>query len=337
MIQNREIDLRRLQSTSFDEWLSSMAPERQRLCVMTCGYEERGRYWTERASAKLSQSAQTDWLVAGFKDYDDALSRPMNDAFYEKHGLPVQVCHYREKDEFLALVKNAVARSIKKADDAPVEIHIDYSCMPRKWYCNLPKVLEQTLRPQDRAVFWYSHGDYSETDTLPTAGIGDFSVFAGRASLSATYRTHFLGLGLDRVRSQSIFTVIDPQNLLCIYAEPLEKHDYRQRLQKIHADLLSQTRLECSLPLNDFSYAFSKICAMATEFRSLGDVVLVPDGPKPLIFACSLAPMFLRKSGIVCFHVSRRVDENLEPIDVKAAGPIYGFSFAGPAMTEPRK
>jgi hypothetical protein len=68
---------------------------------------------------------------------------------------------------------------------------------------------------------------------------------------------------------------------------------------------------------------------MTREFSALGDVILVPDGPKPLVLAASLVPEFLCKPGIVSFHVRRRKTEHLSTVDVSAAGDIYGFSVNG--------
>lgn len=326
--QMKRINLRNLETLSFDAWKATLSHGEQRLCIATCGYESRARHWPASVFGNMPSLPETDWLVFAFRDFVDKLARPDNDAFYKARGLSTKPCHSRESDPFLAEVEAALTQSLLKAGERSLEVSVDYSCMPRLWYCSLPKLFERFLRPIDRATFWYSQGDYTAIE-LPTAGIGDFTVFAGKPSLGAGFRTHFFGLGLDRVRSQSVWRVIDPQNLLCFYAEPLGAHDYRERLKEAHHDLLSQTNYECSLPVDDFTFAFSKLTSMAREFRKVGDVIIVPDGPKPFILASSLVPMFLEESGIVCFHVARRKHEDFTPVDVKPVGRICGFSFVG--------
>ncbi len=70
----------------------------------------------------------------------------------------------------------------------------------------------------------------------------------------------------------------------------------------------------------------SKLSEIATEFLLLGNVILIPDGPKPLIFAISLIPDILCKSGLTCLHISRN-SEYFEAVDVTATGTVYGFSI----------
>lgn len=69
--------------------------------------------------------------------------------------------------------------------------------------------------------------------------------------------------------------------------------------------------------------------AIVTEFHNVGDIVIVPDGPKPLILAASLIPMRMGVPGVLCFHVTRRKGQNYQPVDVKPIGEPFGLSFVG--------
>ena len=80
-----------------------------------------------------------------------------------------------------------------------------------------------------------------------------------------------------------------------------------------------------ALRLDDFSFMISKLRDLANELLSTGDVILVPDGPKPLIFAMSLIPDLLNKNGLTCLHISRNSDFSV--VDVTATGTINGFSI----------
>ena len=328
--KTRSISLRNLRSDSFKDWLTTCRSSSvQRIFIATSGYEKRGRHWASKVLDVLPGDSSAKWLVIAFTDCETDLSRSANNTFYRDHNIVTSSCYSREKDIFLELVRETVLRNVEAADNNLIEVHVDYSCMPRIWYCNLPKLLEPILRTQDRVFFWYSIGDYSDIAELPTAGIDDFSIFAGKATLGAAFRTHLFGLGFDRIRSQSLLSVLDPQSLVCFYAGPYGGQDYHERIEKIHSELLSQTNYECSLPLDDFHYSFSKLSAIVKEFHNYGDIILVPDGPKPLIFISSLIPLFLEESGILCFHVTRRMDSNLQITDIPPAGPILGFSFTG--------
>jgi hypothetical protein len=97
----------------------------------------------------------------------------------------------------------------------------------------------------------------------------------------------------------------------------------------VNRDLIAAAKFTFCVPVSDFANAFGHITSISRESYVAGDVVLVPDGPKPLVLASSLVPEFLDRTGIVSLHVRRRKFDQAGPVDVVAAGEIYGFSVAG--------
>lgn len=325
----RSPQLRRLQTASFSQWKESIArSDYRRLCITVSGYEARARHWAESSVGVLPGAPATEWLVAGFTDFDGKLSRQENDRFYKSMGVGTVSCSSRQKESFLESVKEAVRLAIERAGSSSIEVHVDYSCMPRLWYCRLPGLLEQALRIEDRVFFWYSRGDYLNVK-YRTAGTSDFEVFAGKPSLSPRFRTHLLGLGFDRIRSLSIWSVLDPQQLVCFYPDAMGDEDYAAKMASEYADIFARASFTCRLPMQFFDSAYSQLRDLIRDFGTLGDVVLVPDGPKPLVLASSLATLTLKTPGAVCFHVSRRRTREFTPVDVRATGSVLGFSFRG--------
>ena len=267
-------------------WLhaASNYPAKQRLFIATSGYEARNIYWIEKILAEPALKGNASFLVVGFEDFPADLSRPQNDEFYRENGLDLFLVNSGNQEEFLQRVSRAIEKLLADSTGKPVEVHVDYSCMPRLWYCRLPLLIEKALRRQDEAYFWYTLGIYPETE-YPTAGVEDFHVFSGKPSLGASFRTHIFGLGFDRTRSQAIWSIIDPQNLICFYADPPAKPEYVDRVEDDNRNVLSAANYKFTVPINDFVLAYSKLAAVASEFRDLGDVIIVPDGPKPLILA----------------------------------------------------
>lgn len=305
---------------------SSQVP---RLFIATSGYEARNIYWISKSIKQFPPSPLNRYLVIGFKDYADALSRPKNDDFYKDCGLAMEAIDSRERDALVSLVTGQVVTLVDEAGKDGIEVHIDYSCMPRLWYCQLPVLLDRLLRSQDMAYFWYTPGEYPEAE-YPTAGVEDFHVFSGKSSLRTALRTHVFGLGFDRIRSQAIWSVLDPQRLVCFYADPAAKPEYVNRVQSDNHEVLAVANHVFSVPIQDFIFTYSKIAATVSEFLTLGDVILVPDGPKPLILAASLVPLRLARTGVLCFHVTRRKTPDFKPIDVKPFGDdSFGFRFCG--------
>ncbi|MCB2181326.1 MAG: hypothetical protein KQH63_04835 [Desulfobulbaceae bacterium] len=326
---NKSFFLGHITSWKHQEWLDqSVSSNTIRLMIGVSGYESRSSDWMKKTLQILTPGSRNTYCIIGFNDYRQALNRPHNDKFYNEKKLSVVVPEDKGA-EVLDVVKEVVIDCIGNSGDTPVEVHVDYSSMPRSWYCNLPFVLSEVVRACDKLFFWYTPGSYPETE-YPTAGVEDFSVFSGRPSLNPEVRTHCLGLGFDRIRSHAIWSVLDPANLVCFFASPGTRPDYVERVERDNEDILSGANHVFSIDMRDFAYAYSRIAGVVREFHRLGDVILVPDGPKPLILASSLVPVVFGHPGIVCFHVSRRQNQQSEPVNVNPFGPAYGFSFCVP-------
>jgi len=81
-----------------------------------------------------------------------------------------------------------------------------------------------------------------------------------------------------------------------------------------------------SLDISDFPFMVAKLRELAHELIKSSDVIFVPDGPKPLIFAMSQIPLLIKETGITCMHVKRDLNKFV-PLDVTASGKIVGFSM----------
>jgi len=325
------LKLNKLKTADIEKWAGAAnEPGTYHLYIVACGYEDRACHWTRKHFDGLATQKNSEWLVLGIEDFNAVLSRKANEDFYESKGLKVSKYLIGQYAEVQKEIASTVGRIVAQAAQAKsrVEIHVDYSCMPRQWYCNFPVILEQCVRQEDAIYFWYSLGDYCKHAEYPTAGVSDFNLFGGTPSLGQRSRTHILGLGFDRIRSHSICSVVDPQNLFCFYAKPGQQN-HSERIKHEHGDIFRQASYECELPIEDFCLSFSKLRSIAKDFRMRGDVIILPDGPKPLVLASALIPCSLSESGIVSFLISRGKPFGYIPVDVEAAGPIYGFQFSG--------
>lgn len=108
-------------------------------------------------------------------------------------------------------------------------------------------------------------------------------------------------------------------------AYDMKRQDIEEKIRKLNKDIIEHGDNEVPLIIDDFSFMISKLCEIVNEYLPLGDVILVPDGPKPLIFAMALVPQILQKEGGICIFVSRN-RQHYKPIKVSASGSICGFS-----------
>jgi hypothetical protein len=319
-----------LKSQSFVCWADDAVSNtrRKRIFLVVSGYEHRSSYWSQKVMETFLPPEENQWIVVGFTDRKKDLNRPLNDEFYSGHGFNINEFPSNDSVGISILVSAKLEALLKLSPESGIEVHVDYSSMPRLWYCSLFSTLERELRTKDRLFFWYASGLYDGAE-YPTAGVSDISVFSGRPSLQSRARTHIFGLGFDRIRASAIFRVLDPQTLICFYADPGIRPEYVRRVTTDNRDLIAAAKFTFCVPVSDFANAFGHITSISRESYVAGDVVLVPDGPKPLVLASSLVPEFLDRTGIVSLHVRRRKFDQAGPVDVVAAGEIYGFSVAG--------
>ena len=295
------------------------------LFITAIGYEHRSFHLFKTHYSKLDCKNILYFIFDDYKKYPDTMDQiqRMQESGFE----PVEV-----KYESFDFVIDEIVKFIKlnTSKTTSLEIHIDYSAMPRSWYCRIPIEISKYLRNVDTAYFWYAEGEYPEKyEEFPSAGIDNFSFFSGKPSLKANNnRIHVLGLGYDSIRSQAISTVIDPSYLISCYSFPPTRRGMQENVKKLNEQILSQSALTLALHLDDFSFMVSKLCEIANELLIKGDIIFIPDGPKPLILAISLVPECLQKEGITCMHMTRHSTHYI-PVDAISTGNIYGFSFKG--------
>jgi hypothetical protein len=293
----------------------------RKLLLAVSSYESRSRSIFNKLQ---SDHNGIEYAFVGFSDLSTSGARPETDEILKQMGLRVTLCDSEDSNAFLNHVVDVVTTTLNK-DESPLEVHVDFSCMPRRWYCSIPGKLAGVLRSCDRAFFWYTPGQYVPGD-LPATGVNDLELFSGTASLRSTFRTHVFGLGFERARTQAIWSVMDPQNLVCFYADPAASSGYVQRVRDQNRDILLACQHTLTLPLNDIVKCIARLRDVTLDFLHHGDVILVPDGPKPLILAASLIPLMQPGPGITCFHIRRRRRRPEHAYDVKASGQPVGFS-----------
>ena len=199
--------------------------------------------------------------------------------------------------------------------------------MPRRWYYKLPILLKKILRELDKVYFWYVAGKYpGNYKTYPSAGIDSFSVFGKPSLRIGTKRTHIVGLSYDAVRTSALISILDPDSYITCNAYNKNNSEINNNVRLANTRVISMANMEVSLQIDDFFFMISKLCEIVNEFLPLGDVILVPDGPKPLIFAMSLIPLLVDKVGVICLHVSRN-KEFYSAVDVEPTEIVYGFSI----------
>ena len=308
------------------------------LFVACIGYEERSCYIYKKIKSKLDSSSL---LLLSVNDYERFPHS--KDLIDEERERNVECCivPYNDAESVQERIVKRVQKVISCCDDA--RIHIDYSSMPRNWYCKLPELLNPYLTQNSIVYFWYSEGVYPLfDDEYPTAGIKSYVLYSGKPSLLDRKCTHFIGVGYDSIRTRGIITLLNPESVITCAANNPERSDVIKRVEAVNKEIMNESYMNLSLNITDIEYMIAKLKGIVNEVFTIAqsDIVMVPDGPKPLIFVMSMIPWLTGKTGICCLHIVRN-DSIFKPYNIIARGQndcstfsdedhIIGFSISSP-------
>ena len=293
------------------------------LFICSINFEKRSYYIFDQIVRRLSKESLLVFATDNCIRYEVSAKKISE---IEELGYTVNRIRYHDYATVIARIESAIQKKLEK--QRHVTIVVDYSSMPRSWYTRLPGVIERILRPKDIVYFWYSEGNYpADYSEYPTAGTDKaFEFFSGKASLLPQKRTHIFALSYDTSRTQGIIEKCEPEYVIVCEAHDPARHDIRQNIIDANENLMSQAAMVVSLDISDFSFMLTKLREIVKEQTRTSDVVIVPDGPKPLILAMSLIPDLIKENGITCIHAKRDL-KKFVPVDVTPSGKVVGFSL----------
>ncbi len=294
------------------------------LLVVCLSYEERSFFIADKCSKKQKQKKLIAFTLNDYPSFGKKIVDRIK--AIQSCARNFYISEYDGDDSFQQIIVESIIEIQKKKDE--VNVVIDYSSMPRGWYCGIPKNVDKVLRKNDKITFLYSEGKYDKKLAVyQSAGIEAYRVYDGKASLYAgRSRIHMLGVGYDGRRTLGVLSVTDPQYYVVIDAYDPEYPEVYENVLAANTSVIEHAPMTLSLYVSDMEFIVAKVKGLINEFLSFGnnDVILVPDGPKPLIFAMSIMPWLFNTDGVTCLHVKRN-NSNLKRNNVKANGKVIGF------------
>ncbi len=288
------------------------------LFVFSCGYEKRSMaqflYLQDKAGAY-----DINYLCFSFTSFKQSASRPENDEILSNYSIdPIEL----EPTDWEGAWGHLYDYLHNKLD-GEAQIYIDYSSMPRNWYCMLAKKLILGELGQTASLV-YSHGKYFDSQ-YPCVGYGEFHKFSGRPEITSTKEVNIFGLGFDSIRTHGVWTFLDPQISIAVIARSPNNDEHCERVRRENPEILSASSAVHEVDINKFGDMLATLIDISRKHQGFGDVALVPDGPKPMVIAMSLVPYYLDEKGFYCWHVGHVKPEDYEPIDIECSGEFFGF------------
>lgn len=302
----------------------TLLQERIDLFIACIGYEDRSFYIYEKLYDQLNPTNLLLFTIDDYSEYTNS-KRIIHDA--QLKGIDCIIVKYSDSE----IVQKKIIEKVKNVlqNESNAKIHIDYSSMPRSWYCKLIELLNEILLPTSSVLFWYSEGEYEQFENgFPTVGIDSYVLYSGKPSLLERKRTHFVGVGYDSIRTNGIITLLNPESVITCSANNPKRIDVLEKVKTINKEIMDESYMNLSLNITDIEFMIAKMSGIVNEIYTIAksDIVLIPDGPKPLIFVMSMIPWLIGEPGICCLHIIRN-NSIFQPKNVKALGKNTTSTF----------
>lgn len=294
------------------------------ILICALGYEVRS-YYLLRKNWETRNKDNT--LVILFEDLNrESLPPDLLDGINSSE-ITTSVCSYTQGNKFQETVLKYL-RGIAGTEFG--NIYIDYSSMPRNWYCYLPHRVEETFSDTSISlIFLYVPGIYPEEyEIYPTAGIDSLRLFSGGALPRIdSQTTHLIALSYDTIRTQGLLDMLEPEFLIVCYV--YDTPEKKAEIESLNEDIIRRASVSIAFPMDDFVYIMQKLNEIILEQTRDGQIVIIPDGPKPLILSMSLSSLLVDiEDGITCLHVNRneQLENNKIPVSARE-DKIYGVKI----------
>lgn len=283
------------------------------LFICAVGYEKRSFFLLKKFMEKIPKQ---NILIFCFEEF----GKKYPDMYAEVESMPQRrKVSYDSGDK----VEKTIVDFLENKEKGTA--YIDYSSMPRNWYTCLPITLAKISRI--KCIYLYVSGRYpGNYEAFPSAGINSYSSVGTPSARVEKKRLHLIGLGYDVIRTKALISILDPDYFGVCYAHEENDREMIENVRNANNQIISQSVSQIRFYTNDFEFMIAKLSEVVRENLPLGDVILVPDGPKPLIMAMALIPQMLNKEGVICLFVSRNLT-NYEPVDVEPTDKVLGFSI----------
>jgi len=120
--------------------------------------------------------------------------------------------------------------------------------------------------------------------------------------------------------------MFEGNHVYTIGADPAIEAKYVQRMYEVNRQIISRSYYS-PVSLFSFQEVFARVREIAVSAQVTGDAILVADGPKPIVLACSLIPWTVKQPGVVTVHVGSGLIPFQEPRNIRAQGTVIGFEI----------
>jgi hypothetical protein len=176
-----------------------------------------------------------------------------------------------------------------KINGNELNILIDYSCMPKKWYAHIINKISKSDMAIDTINLYFAYTPPAYNTTPPARNLKELKPLSIGNNLEKNTKpvALILGLGTNREMSQALIKRIQPSVVYCLFADPAyDKRFVADVLKnnKVILDTIDSDKI-FKYPANNIEQIHSLLTTISLELRLKYKVVVAPVGPKTFVLS----------------------------------------------------
>lgn len=279
------------------------------VCLAAAGYESRGRRLVEELGTVNAEVK----IAFGFTELRDNPERSKNDSAFREKGFE-SVLGSTNKDEFIFPIMRTMWEK-KRANT--FRMLVDYSAMSRLWYSAILNWILWLDGPSRVLIdFAYSVAETPQGDQeFVIDEILAIPGFEGRWRTRGE-DTAVFGLGLQSNAALCVLDRLEADKVYALVSSGSLEGGYGEEFRRTNKSLLEDPKMMgvIEVPLNSVEQSFIGIAELIAPQAALGNVTIVPMGPKPQVLAALLAGIRIREASVLRVSYLRRKTEHRRAI-----------------------
>lgn len=249
--------------------------------IVASGFETRASY----QASQFTRLPKIKYALCFDSERDDE-NRKLNDLFFQKERF--EMIDVKNDTDILKVFQEIIEKIlvVRKVQEKPIQIYIDYSSMIRSWYASILYIYNKySLNKSIRLFFGYSYAKFVSSANLDILN-KIVEPLNGYCSLSVPSKPTALivCLGNEKNRVYGLQEYFDAATYL-FYSDGNYENLYSNEVEVVNLDIINSTKKENIIryPVFDLiytDYLLENLCrVLVKEFR----LIIAPCGPKPFI------------------------------------------------------
>jgi len=269
------IDYNSIKECSIKEILST----KYDIGIFPCGYERRSTF----IASNIDEKNIVFPIVIGFKEFIASTNRKKNDTIFKKKGWDINISSSQDIHNLIEELEQIQKNIIEKEK---INILIDYSSFSKIYYLNFLSMFENIFSCDIEITFIYSSSKFEKRDIHEVPAINYEMLY--RNTFIDQSPIAIIGTSIDANRAIALIDQINANKIILLQSNPGFTEEYTKNALKQQSVLSSWADEIIEIDVQNFISTFSKISDITLANSRLGNVTIIPDGPKPLSLAMGM-------------------------------------------------